>query len=128
MTEGGVMFVSDDETGGKRSDVSAFRCRRCGACCRIEGFVRLTDADVGAMAAHLGVGEDDFIGRFADIAADRRSLVLKDRADGACVMLGDDNRCRVYPVRPKMCRTFPYEWINVNSYGYCPGLAGCVRG
>jgi Fe-S-cluster containining protein len=45
--------------------------------------------------------------------------VLKDASDGACIML-DGNRCRVYPVRPEKCRTFPYEWTNAESLSYCP--------
>jgi len=28
--------------------------------------------------------------------------------DGRCPFLGRDNRCRVYPVRPRQCRTYPW--------------------
>lgn len=31
-----------------------------GACCRIEGIVRLRDGDTARIAAHLGMGEADF--------------------------------------------------------------------
>lgn len=105
----------------------AFRCHRCGACCRIEGIVRLEDGDTARMAAHLGMDERDFIERETDIAPDRSGLVLKDRPDGACGMLDESNRCRVYPVRPAKCRTYPFEWVNPNSADYCPGLAECRR-
>ena len=104
-----------------------FRCRRCGACCRIEGIVRLKDGDAARMAAHLGMDEREFIERETDLAPDRAGLVLKDRPDGACGMLDGSNRCRVYPVRPEKCRTFPFEWINPASADYCPGLAECRR-
>lgn len=95
-------------------------CQRCGACCRIEGIVRLTDADVGRMAALLSVDEDAFIEQWTDISPDRRGLVLKDAADGSCIMLDAENRCRVYAVRPEKCRTFPHEWMNPESMSYCP--------
>jgi Fe-S-cluster containining protein len=104
-------------------DTAGFECRRCGNCCRIEGFVRLADRDVRGISASLGVSEDDFTARFADLAPDRRSLQLKDRADGACIMLTDSGSCRIYPVRPKMCRTFPHDWVNITSAEYCPALA-----
>lgn len=99
-----------------------FQCRQCGACCRIEGIVRLKDDDPAKIAAHLGMSEADFIAHETEIAPDRRGLVLKDRADGACAMLDENNRCRIYPVRPEKCRTFPYAWVNDNSFEYCKGL------
>lgn len=101
---------------------SEFRCRRCGACCRIEGFVRLDERDIELISRHLSMDVESFIERETRLAPDRRSLALKDRDDGACGMLGYDNRCRIYPVRPEKCRTFPYEWTNPNSGEYCPGL------
>ena len=97
-------------------------CLRCGACCRIEGIVRLADGDIASMAALLGIGEDEFIANWTDIAPDRRGLVLKDASDGACIMLTGDNRCRVYEARPEKCRTFPHEWTNRHSSSYCPYL------
>lgn len=107
--------------------MSSFVCRRCGACCRIEGIVRLQEADPAKIAAHLGMSEADFIANETELSPDRRCLVLKDRPDGACAMLGPDNRCRIYPVRPEKCRTFPYEWTNEESTAYCPGLSGMSR-
>ena len=104
-----------------------FHCQRCGACCRIEGIVRLKDDDSAKIAAHLGMSESDFIENETEIAPDRKGLVLKDRNDGACAMLDSNNRCRIYPVRPEKCRTFPYEWVNPESYTYCPGLRGIER-
>lgn len=99
-----------------------FQCRQCGACCKIEGIVRLKDDDTAKIAAHLGLSETDFIARETEIAPDRKGLVLKDCPDGACAMLDENNRCKIYPVRPEKCRTFPYDWVNDNSLTYCPGL------
>lgn len=104
-------------------DLDNFRCRQCGACCRIEGIVRLHEGDTTRIAAHLGVDEAAFIANDTEIAPDRKGLVLKDRPDGACAMLDAANRCRIYPVRPEKCRTFPFEWTNDNSESYCPGLS-----
>jgi Fe-S-cluster containining protein len=104
-------------------DLGRFECKRCGACCRIAGFVRLQGEDSARIAAHLNMDEGEFLEQFASLHPDRLSLVLNDRGDGACSMLTEDNRCRIYPVRPKLCRTFPHEWVNVNSSEYCPALA-----
>jgi len=104
-------------------NLSQFACRRCGACCRIEGIVRLKDEDVTKIATHLGMREDDFIANETELAPNRQGLVLRDLPDGGCAMLDEQNRCRIYPVRPERCRTFPHQWTNDDSFSYCPGLA-----
>ena len=117
-------MASENDYAGVKVGVnlSNFVCRQCGACCRIEGIVRLKDGDTARIAAYLGMNEDDFIANETNLAPDRKGLVLKDHPDGACAMLDGQNRCRIYPVRPEKCRTFPYEWTNAESATYCPGL------
>ena len=108
--------------------ISGFVCRRCGACCRIEdGIVRVSAAEIGRIAAFLGMAEQDFIDRETEVAPDRRGLVLKSRPDGACAWLSGDNLCRINPVKPDKCRTFPHEWTNGDSDRICPGLAASVQ-
>lgn len=45
---------------------------------------------------------------------------FKSRMCGAC--------CRINPVKPDKCRTFPFEWTNPDSTSVCPGLAEGRRG
>jgi Fe-S-cluster containining protein len=40
------------------------------------------------------------------------------------VYLDDNNLCRLNPVKPDKCRTFPFEWTNPDSNAICPELAG----
>lgn len=103
-----------------------FACRCCGACCRIpDGIVRVSDDEIARIAAFLGQSEKAFIATETELAPDRKGLILKSRADGACAYLSDDNRCRIHPVKPDKCRTFPYEWTNPDSIQVCPGLQAC---
>jgi len=100
-----------------------FKCRCCGACCRIKnGIVRVSEAEIARIAAFLGMSEGDFIERETEIAPDRRSLILKSLPDGSCAYLSSDNLCRINPVKPDKCRTFPFEWTNADSAQICPGL------
>ena len=102
-----------------------FVCRRCGACCRIkDGIVRVSDAEITRIAAFLGMAEQAFIDNETEVAPDRRGLILKSRADGACAWLTDDNLCRINPVKPDKCRTFPAVWMNADSFDVCPELNG----
>ena len=101
-----------------------FHCRLCGACCRVkDGIVRVSDAEASRIAAFLGMGEAEFIERETELAPDRRSLMLKSRPDGSCVYLTADNLCRINPVKPDKCRTFPFEWVNSDSASVCQVLA-----
>ena len=45
-------------------------------------------------------------------------LIAASEADGRCVFLGANGQCRVYPVRPVQCRTYPF-WPEV----LCSGTA-----
>lgn len=115
-----------DDAGKTISDKS-FVCRRCGECCRIkDGIVRVSDAEVARIAAFLGMSEADFIASETELAPDRRSLVLKSRADGSCAYLSSDNLCRINPVKPDKCSTFPFEWTNPDSAEVCPALRSAL--
>ena len=101
-----------------------FHCRCCGACCRIkDGIVRVSDAEIARIAAFLGMSEADFIEQETDVAPDRRSLMLKSLFDGSCAYLTADNLCRINPVKPDKCRTFPFDWKNPDSDQVCPALS-----
>ncbi len=95
----------------------------CGACCRMpNGIVRVSDAEIARIAAFLGMGETEFIELETEVAPDREGLIRKSRSDGACAWLTEDNLCRINPVKPDKCRTFPFEWVNSDSSEVCPGL------
>jgi uncharacterized protein len=71
--------------------------------------VKLTDGEITAMAAHLGLSEFDFIQTFTRLRADRQGLALQDKPTGECIFL-EGRDCRVQPVKPQQCRDFPNGW------------------
>jgi Fe-S-cluster containining protein len=85
--------------------------------------VRVSDAEISRIAAYLGMEEAGFIANETELAPDRKGLVLKSRDDGACVYLDENNLCRLNPVKPDKCRSFPFEWTNPDSSVICPELA-----
>ena len=104
-------------------DLASFKCLGCGACCRIpNGIVRVSEAEISRIAGYLGIPEQTFISEETAVAPDRRGLILKSRPDDSCVWLTEDNLCRIHPVKPDKCRSFPYDWTNADSGEVCPGL------
>jgi Fe-S-cluster containining protein len=84
-------------------------CQRCTACCRWPGQVRLTEAEIARIAAHLGLSEADFIAGHTRLRADRKGLSLLEKSNGECEFLvGND--CAIQPVKPQQCRDFPNLW------------------
>ncbi len=69
--------------------------------------------DVKALAEHKGLTVDEF-GRKYLIRCGTR-LSLGENSRGHCVMLGEDNRCSVYDIRPRQCRSFPFWRRNVKT-------------
>lgn len=109
-------------------EIEEFRCAMCGNCCRGEGYVRLRPEDVTAMAAHLGLSEEEFCAEYtrpAGIAAHAAAgdIWLKDKPgpEQECIML-ENNLCRVHPVKPPACVGFPLKWRTPDVMDYCEGL------
>ena len=99
-----------------------FHCAGCGECCRWPGIVRVSEAEIAALARFLGLAEPVFIERFTQLAPDRTGLILTDAADGACCFLTPENRCRVHTVKPRQCRNFPTQWgVPAEYAGRCRG-------
>ncbi len=91
--------------------MTAFRqCTRCGNCCRWQGYVRLADAEIDAIRAHLGLSLNEFMDRYTRLTGDRRGISLVEKPDGSCVFLEGVNGCRIQPVKPAQCAGFPNTW------------------
>lgn len=95
----------------KKEDFASFRCLRCGACCKWEGPVRITEAEADAIAEYLGLPVRDFLRDYTCLAPDRRSLSLLEKEDGSCFYYDDETKsCRIQDVKPRQCRDFPRVW------------------
>jgi Fe-S-cluster containining protein len=86
-----------------------YQCQRCTHCCRWPGFVQLTDADIAAISAFLGMTEWDFIQGYTRLRPNRAGLALIDAGNGACIFLNGQD-CAIQPVKPGQCKGFPNTW------------------
>jgi len=77
-------------------------CLECANCCSTTG-PSFTDKDIGRIAKHLRIKPSKFTEKYLRIDEDK-DYVLQQVP---CAFLGEDNRCKIYDVRPKACREFP---------------------
>ncbi|MCK5738462.1 YkgJ family cysteine cluster protein [bacterium] len=103
-----------------------FECTRCGWCCSAPGgFVHGSEDEFRAIAEHMSLDFKTFLKKYTIDDAGYLSLASSEK--GPCIFY--DNGCKIYPVRPTQCRTFPFwqglltsemEWQEMA--GKCPGI------
>ena len=71
--------------------------------------MRVTEAEIAALADFLGLTDPEFIQRHTRLRADRGGLALEARPNGECIFLEGAN-CAVQAVKPQQCRDFPNLW------------------
>ena len=104
-----------------------FECGQCGKCCGGEpGYIWMTPAEIRAAAEAVGLHALDFCSMY--VAEYPQGFSLREMANGDCCLL-QGGRCRIYAVRPKQCRTWPFWSSNVASSASwseaarrCPGI------
>ena len=86
-----------------------FACTGCGACCTgaRDHVVEISMREMEAIRAFLDISPAWLRRRYLVREADGSRGIRLGR-DGRCPFLGDDNRCRIYAVRPTQCRTYPW--------------------
>lgn len=102
-----------------------FRCTLCGDCCKGFGGTYVSRADIAAIAAFLARDPADVIERCCYRSGGR--TLLAQRPDGYCIFW--DQACRIHPVKPRMCRRWPFIESVVADPGnwrimaaVCPGM------
>ena len=92
-----------------------FECVGCGKCCIGDpGNVWVNRAEIEAMAAALDMDPIMFEELHVHTVGRRKSL--KERPDGDCILFDSaTNRCKLYAVRPRQCRTWPFWQSNIRT-------------
>jgi len=102
-----------------------FKCRNCGECCQGYGGTYLTDSDIESISRYIDSHPTKFVDQFCSLSGNR--TVLGQREDGYCIFW--DQLCTIHPVKPLMCRKWPFlESILIDSTNWltmansCPGI------
>ena len=104
-----------------------FQCQTgCTNCCRVTGYVYLTEGDLERAAGFLGMTAVDFEQRY--VYRTRHLLRLRKPRNSQCHFLREFG-CSIHAVKPTQCRLFPFwpelvedrdNWLETGSN--CPGI------
>ena len=102
-----------------------FECLKCGECCKGYGGTFLSKQDIEIIAEYVGTDADSFESKFCRLSGDKP--VLAQQENGYCIFW--DELCTVHPVKPRMCRQWPFiESVLVDVMNWhimasmCPGI------
>ncbi len=83
---------------------SIIDCTRCANCCKIVSPLFTSD-DIERIAGCLGMETTAFVEKYLVKPDDEEAFEPKSLP---CPLLGSDNLCMIYEVRPKTCAEYPH--------------------
>ena len=102
-----------------------FKCQQCGDCCMGFGGTFVTEKEIKTIAGYLNTDPGNFVKNYCQIAGGKP--VLAQGKDTYCIFW--DGLCTIHPVKPRMCRAWPFiksVLVDTNNWnimaGICPGI------
>lgn len=85
-------------------------CERCGGkCCTGEsGYIFASIKELEEIAEFLGLGFEEFTRTYVKKVGYKFSLLEKSYNNEYACIFFENQKCQIYPVRPKQCRDFPF--------------------
>ena len=118
--------MASETSPGKALNASdIFQCRQCGECCRGFGGTLLTETDVQVIADYLDMAPDSFVRNCC--VESGSGLVLAQGEDGYC-RFAENALCGIHPVKPRMCRAWPFIEGVLRDPGNWQIMAGACPG
>ncbi|MBF0201437.1 MAG: YkgJ family cysteine cluster protein [Desulfamplus sp.] len=110
-----------------KTEDDIFKCRMCGSCCSGFGGTYVSREECLAISQFIGCDPASFREKYCSVSGS--GYVLATSEDGNCIFFDDKKGCTIHPVKPPMCRKWPFieavihhpENWNVMA-GSCPGM------
>ena len=108
-----------------RTPDELFSCQRCGDCCKGYGGTYLTESDIERICRYLGMTRVRFMRDVCQMSGGKPMIAQAE--NGYCALW--DQQCTIHPVKPQMCRRWPFiESLLVDAGNWramaaaCPGM------
>jgi Fe-S-cluster containining protein len=126
MNSGTQSFLKHPEEFLKKMESSdIFECKQCGDCCQGYGGTFVSPEDIQSIAAYIQTSPDRFVSDYCQISGGKP--VLAQGENGYCVFW--NATCTIHPVKPRMCRAWPFiksVLADIANWrimaGACPGM------
>jgi hypothetical protein len=82
-----------------------FNCQQCGDCCQGRGGIFPTPGEIDLMAQYLRMPVAKLTRDFLEPAPS--GWAVKNKPGGGCIF-NEEGRCRIHPVKPRICRDWPF--------------------
>lgn len=93
------------ESEYKTSD-DIFECQQCGECCNGFGGTYVTQKDIINISTYIKYDPENFLSMYCDKSGSRH--VLTRGKDGRCTFFDKKSQCTIHPVKPYMCKAWPF--------------------
>lgn len=107
---------------------TVFSCQKCGKCCEGEGGIVLSPQDLVRLANFLGLAVETAKDRYATPGNGKLKIITGK--DGHCIFFQMGKGCAIHPVKPAVCRAWPYfrgNLVDEESFmlarEFCPGIS-----
>jgi len=106
-------------------------CLQCANCCKSIPPI-VSSRDSKRIAQSLGMSRSDFENQYIRVDEDGDRVINAS----PCPFLREDNKCRIYEVRPSACRQYPhsgdndfYKHLSLHKRNakYCPALYEIIK-
>lgn len=106
-------------------------CLDCANCCRTTQTI-VAQEEIYPIAAFLGIPAETFVKEHLEMDEDG-DFLIKGKP---CPFLADDNKCKIYEVRPHSCADYPHTdaperqrhiYSIANNTLICPAVAEMVK-
>lgn len=108
----------------KISDI--FDCKQCGECCKGFGGTYISREDITAISNYIEISPEKFLSQYCRSSGSK--IVIAQGKNDYCIFW-KDKICTIHPVKPRMCRHWPFIQSvikDVNNWhimaSSCPGM------
>lgn len=112
-------------TSDRLTAADIFQCKKCGDCCKGYGGTCVGPDDIDAIARYLHTTAENVLKNYCGMSGNKP--ILGQQKNGYCIFW--DNLCTIHPIKPRMCRSWPFIQAVLASpqnweimAGFCPGI------
>ncbi|MCD4744357.1 MAG: YkgJ family cysteine cluster protein [Desulfobacteraceae bacterium] len=104
-----------------------FKCMECGACCKGFGGTYISEEDIEKISKYINISLEIFLDKYCTMSGSK--YVLAQGKDDNCIFYDKEKQCSIHPVKPYMCKAWPFIKTIISNpenwnamAGSCPGM------